>query len=96
MSDQNHTQFFFLATARKACGIFLHQPGMEQAPPAVEPWRLNHWTTRAVPTPESEAHEEKAVKGKGPSWAGRVCEAGPSSPQEQLCWQHRPHGLWGK
>ena len=78
------------------CGILVHQPGMEQAPPAVEAWRLNHWTTRGVPTPESEAHKEKAVEGKWPSRLGRVCEAGPSSPQEQLCWQHQPHRLWGK
>ena len=78
------------------CGILVHQPGMEQAPPAVEAWRLNHWTTRGVPTPESEAHKEKAVEGKWPSRLGRVCEAGPSLPQEQLCWQHRPLRLWGK
>ena len=64
MSDQNHTQFFFLATARKACGIFLHQPGMEQAPPAVEVWSINHWTVRGVATPEAEVHKEKAVEAK--------------------------------
>ena len=64
MSDQNHTRLFFPGHTTHGIGILVHQPGMEPAPPAVEAWRLNHWTTRAVPTPESEAHKEKAVEGK--------------------------------
>ena len=47
-----------------ARGILVHQPGMEQVPPAVEARSLNRWTTREVPTPEPEVHKEKAVEGK--------------------------------
>ena len=55
MRDQNHIRFlfFFLATPQMARGVSVHQPGVEQAPPAVEARSLNHWTTREVPTPES-------------------------------------------
>ena len=31
------------------CGILVPQPGIEPVPPAMEAWRLNHWTTREVP-----------------------------------------------
>ena len=54
----------FRATPQIACGIFLRQPGTEQAPPAVEARSLNHWTVRGVATPESEVHKEKASRGK--------------------------------
>ncbi|XP_057389546.1 zinc finger protein 320-like isoform X2 [Balaenoptera acutorostrata] len=33
-----------------ACGILVPRPGIEAAPPAVEAWSLNHWTTREVPS----------------------------------------------
>ena len=29
-----------------SCGILVSQPGIEPAPPAMEKWSLNHWTTR--------------------------------------------------
>ena len=29
--------------------IFIHQPGIEPVPPAVESQSLNHWTAREVP-----------------------------------------------
>ena len=32
-----------------ACGILVPRPGIEAAPPAVEAWSLNHWTTGEVP-----------------------------------------------
>ena len=72
MSDQNHTRFlfwvfcffFFLATPQMVCGILVHQPGIEQVPPPVEAWSLNHWTVRGVATPEAEVHKEKAVEAK--------------------------------
>ena len=31
-----------------ACGILVSWPGIEPAPPAVEVWSLNHWTSREV------------------------------------------------
>ena len=31
-----------------ACGILVPRPGIETAPPALEAWSLNHWTTREV------------------------------------------------
>ena len=31
-----------------ACTVLVLQPGIEPVPPAVEPWSLNHWTTREV------------------------------------------------
>ena len=42
------SNFFFLRLRRTACGIFIPRPGIEPVPPAVEPWRLNHWTARKV------------------------------------------------
>ena len=35
-----------------ACGILVHQPGIEPVPPAVEAWSPNHWTAREVPKPK--------------------------------------------
>ena len=32
-----------------SCGILVPRPGVQPAPPAVEAWSLNHWTTREVP-----------------------------------------------
>ena len=32
-----------------ACTILVPWPGMEPAPPALEVWSLNHWTTRGSP-----------------------------------------------
>ena len=32
-----------------ACGILVPPPGTEPAPPAVEAWNPNHWTTKEVP-----------------------------------------------
>ena len=32
-----------------ACRILAPQLRMEPAPPAVEVWTLNHWTTKGVP-----------------------------------------------
>ena len=32
-----------------AFGILVPQPGIEPAPPTMEAWSLNHWTTREVP-----------------------------------------------
>ena len=40
--------FFFCHVV--ACGILVPQPGIEPTPPAVEARRLNHWTTREVPS----------------------------------------------
>ena len=34
--------------AHVACGILVHQPGIELMPPALEAWSLDHWTTREV------------------------------------------------
>ena len=35
---------------RKACRIFIPQPGLEPvSSPAWEAWSLNHWTARKVP-----------------------------------------------
>ena len=31
-----------------ACGILVHQPGIEPMPPAVEVRSLNHWTAKQV------------------------------------------------
>ena len=31
-----------------ACRILVPQPGIKPAPPALEAWSLNHWTTREV------------------------------------------------
>ena len=38
--------FFFCCLTR---GILIAQPGIKPTPPAVEPWSLNHYTTREVP-----------------------------------------------
>ena len=40
--------FFLLFFDCVACGILVPYPGIELAPPAVEAWRVNHWTTREV------------------------------------------------
>ena len=32
-----------------ACKILVPQKGIKPAPPAVEAWSVNHWTTREVP-----------------------------------------------
>ena len=32
-----------------ACGILVPRPGMALSFPALDMWRLNHWTTREVP-----------------------------------------------
>ena len=38
--------FFFLVTPLEACGILLPWPRIKPAPPALEAWSLNHWTTK--------------------------------------------------
>ena len=40
--------FFFFWLCHMVCGISVPQPGIEPAHPAVEVWRLNHWTAREV------------------------------------------------
>ena len=32
-----------------ACGILVPRPGIEPMPPAMEAWRLSHWTAREIP-----------------------------------------------
>ena len=39
----------FFSPGHAACGILVSSPGVEQAPPALEIWRLNHWTSREIP-----------------------------------------------
>ena len=41
--------FLFIWLCPVACGILVPQPGIKPAPPALEVWSLNHWTTREVP-----------------------------------------------
>ena len=31
------------------CRILVSRPGIKQVPPAMEVWRLNHWTVREIP-----------------------------------------------
>ena len=46
MSMDYHFSFFF---GHVACGISVPQAGIEPAPPTLEAWILNHWTTTEVP-----------------------------------------------
>ena len=39
----------FFSPGHAACGILVSSPRVEQAPPALEIWRLNHWTSREIP-----------------------------------------------
>ena len=41
--------YLFFWLHRTACGILVPQPGMQPAPPEVEVWSLNRWTTRETP-----------------------------------------------
>ena len=41
--------FFIFWLYHTACGIFVPQPGIKPAPPALEVLKLNHWTTKEVP-----------------------------------------------
>ena len=43
--------FMFWFFGREACGILAPRPGIKPAPPALEAWSLNRWTTREVPEP---------------------------------------------
>ena len=43
------------------CGILVPQPGIKPAPPALEAWSLNHWTTREVPQLISNPKVRKAL-----------------------------------
>ena len=45
-----HLLFVCLFFHHIAYGILAPRPGIGPAPPAVEVWNLNHWTTREVPT----------------------------------------------
>ena len=40
---------FYFLLYHAACRILVPQPEMEPTSPAVEVWRLKHWTTREVP-----------------------------------------------
>ena len=44
-------KFFFVGgrLCHEVCGILVPRSGIELAPPALEAWSLNHWTTREVP-----------------------------------------------
>ena len=42
---------FIYLPHRVACGNLVPQAGIEPAPPAVEAWSLNHWTTKEVLKP---------------------------------------------
>ena len=44
-----------------ACGILVPGPGIEPAPPALEAWSPNHWTTREVPADQSTLNESKML-----------------------------------
>ena len=44
-----YKKLFWLRHA--ACEILVPQPGIEPAPPVLEAWSLNHWTSREVPAP---------------------------------------------
>ena len=44
--------FFFFWPHWMACGILVPWPGVKSAPPAVEAWCPNHWTTREFPIKE--------------------------------------------
>ena len=39
------TCFFFFSFGWVACRIFIPWPGIDPAPPVVEAWSLNHWTS---------------------------------------------------
>ena len=41
--------YYFFGPHHTACGILAPRPGIEPAPPAVEAWSPNHWTTREFP-----------------------------------------------
>ena len=40
--------FFFLRLCHRACRTLVPQPGIQPVLPALEPWSLNHWSTREV------------------------------------------------
>ena len=42
--------YFFFWPRYVASGILVPQPGIKPVPPAMRAWRINHWTTREVPT----------------------------------------------
>ena len=46
-----------------ACGILVPGPGIEPVPPALEAWRLNHWTAREVPVCYCLSSSLKREKG---------------------------------
>ena len=43
------TNFFFFWMHCSACRILAPRPGIKPRLPEVEPWSLNHWTTREAP-----------------------------------------------
>ena len=47
------TMFIYFRPHLEACEIFVPQPGIEPVPPAVQVWRLNHWTAREIPDTNS-------------------------------------------
>ena len=44
--------YFIFWCLRVACGILVPPQGIEPAPPALEPWSLNHCTSKKVPWPD--------------------------------------------
>ena len=43
-------------------GILVPQPGIKPAPPALEVWSLNHWTTREVPSVSLKLFQNNELK----------------------------------
>ena len=76
--------FYLFGHNHAACGIWVPWPGIKPAPPTVEAWHLNHWTTREVPVfalliaTESELVTELGIPGcfvllyiQQKSWRGK-------------------------
>ena len=58
-----------------ACGILVPRPGIEPAPPALEAWSLNHWTSREALKAyinKISVEQHKIICIQGSDWDG--CE----------------------